>query len=105
MKLCMPKACSWTRIQPCFQSAILESEPENHTMRKLRHRISLKIFRWAIATIVTLSTLNPQLSTLFAQGTDFTYNGQLNDGGSPATGLYDLQFTLLSVLSGPGTVA
>jgi hypothetical protein len=28
------------------------------------------------------------------QGTAFTYQGRLNDGGSPATGYYDVQFTL-----------
>jgi hypothetical protein len=45
--------------------------------------------------LLTLSTLNPQLSTAFAQGTTaFTYQGQLNDGGSPANGSYDLQFSL-----------
>ena len=32
--------------------------------------------------------------TLRAQGTAFTYQGQLNDGGSPATGNYDLSFSL-----------
>ncbi|HXR06354.1 MAG TPA: hypothetical protein VN765_03430, partial [Candidatus Acidoferrum sp.] len=29
-----------------------------------------------------------------AQGTAFTYQGQLNDGGSPANGSYDLTFTV-----------
>jgi hypothetical protein len=29
-----------------------------------------------------------------AQATAFTYQGRLNDGASPATGTYDLQFTL-----------
>ncbi len=41
--------------------------------------------------LLALSTLNPQLSTVFAQGTAFTYQGRLNDGGSPATGLYDFR--------------
>jgi hypothetical protein len=43
--------------------------------------------------LLALSTLNPQLSTVLAQGTAFTYQGRLNDGGNPATGLYDLSFT------------
>jgi hypothetical protein len=34
--------------------------------------------------------------SLPAQGTAFTYQGQLNDGGSPAGGSYDLTFTLYS---------
>jgi hypothetical protein len=45
----------------------------------------------------------------FAQGTAFTYQGQLNDGTSPATGLYDLQFTIFdhgtngNLVAGPST--
>lgn len=44
-----------------------------------------------------------------AQGTAFTYQGVLSDGLAPATGVYDLQFTLWSAASGGsqvgGTVA
>ena len=46
--------------------------------------------------ILTLSTLNPQLSTLFAQGTAFTYQGRLNDGANPANGRYDLKLGLFN---------
>ena len=48
---------------------------------------------------------------LFAQGTAFTYQGRLNDGGSPANGNYDLSFTLNNaivsgtVIAGPITNA
>lgn len=35
-----------------------------------------------------------------AQTTAFTYQGRLTDGGSPANGNYDLQFTLWDALSG-----
>src|ERR1019366_5509524 len=34
------------------------------------------------------------------QGTAFTYQGQLNDNGAPASGNYDLQFTIFDVDSG-----
>jgi hypothetical protein len=44
--------------------------------------------------LLALSTLNPQLSTVLAQGTAFTYQGRLNDGGAPAHGTYDLRFKL-----------
>src|SRR5262245_57144893 len=37
-------------------------------------------------------------------GSSFTYQGRLNDGGSPATGNYDLQFTLFDAPAGTGTV-
>jgi len=44
--------------------------------------------------LLTLSTINFQLSTLHAQGTAFTYQGRLNNGTNPATGLYDFRFRL-----------
>lgn len=48
----------------------------------------------ALALLALLSTLNPQLSTAFAQGTAFTYQGRLNSGGTAASGSYDLRFVL-----------
>jgi hypothetical protein len=41
---------------------------------------------------------------VLGQGTAFTYQGQLNSGGSLANGLYDFRFSLYTVPSG-GTVA
>src|SRR5688572_13580368 len=46
-----------------------------------------------------------------AQGTAFTYQGRLMDGGSAANGIYDLRFTIYdaqtagSAVAGPMTVA
>lgn len=54
---------------------------------------------FASLTLVLLSTLGPQLSTLFAQGTSFAYQGRLTDNGAPANGIYDLQFTLYDALT------
>jgi hypothetical protein len=45
------------------------------------------------------SILNPQLSTLFAQGTAFTYQGELREGGAPANGPFDLRFTLFDAFT------
>jgi hypothetical protein len=53
----------------------------------------------AALALLALATLNSQLSTAFAQGTAFTYQGQLNNGSSPATGLYDFQFSLSNAAS------
>ena len=39
---------------------------------------------------------------LHGQGTAFTYQGRLNDGGNPATGLYDLRFGLYDAASAGG---
>jgi hypothetical protein len=44
--------------------------------------------------LLAISTFNGQISTVKAQGTAFTYQGQLNSNGSSANGVYDLQFTL-----------
>ncbi len=44
--------------------------------------------------LLALSILICQPSTAFAQGTAFTYQGQLQNNGSLANGSYDLQFAL-----------
>ena len=46
--------------------------------------------------LLALSTFNSQLSTVRAQGTAFTYSGQLQNNGSPASGAYNLTFTLFN---------
>src|SRR5215471_2757769 len=42
---------------------------------------------------------NARLSNCFAQGTAFTYQGRLNDGGSQASGNYDMEFYLRTAAS------
>ncbi len=39
-----------------------------------------------------------------AQGTAFTYQGRLNDGANPASGIYDLRFTIYDSTNNPGVV-
>ena len=39
------------------------------------------------------------------QGTAFTYQGRLNDGGPPAKGTYDFAFTLFGACSGGNALA
>src|SRR4030095_5529747 len=46
------------------------------------------------AAVLALSAIISQSSTGFAQGTAFTYQGRLNDNGSPAGGTYDLRFAI-----------
>ena len=48
--------------------------------------------------------LTAPLFTCSAQGTAFTYQGRLNDGGNPANGNYDLQFTIYDSTNIPGVV-
>jgi formylglycine-generating enzyme required for sulfatase activity len=54
-----------------------------------------KMFRYT-STLLLLATLISQASTAAAQGTAFTYQGQLQNNGSPANGLYDCRFKLYS---------
>src|ERR1039457_831208 len=50
--------------------------------------------------LLALATLNAQLSPVNAQGTAFTYQGRLNNNGTPVNGLYDFRFTLENAPSG-----
>ncbi len=40
-----------------------------------------------------------------AQGTAFTYQGQLQNNGSPATGIYDLRFTIYDAVTNGNLLA
>lgn len=51
--------------------------------------ISAKIYGLCLALLIVA-----QATAAFAQTTSFTYQGRLTDGGAPASGTYDLQFTL-----------
>ena len=64
---------------------------------------------FVVLTLILLAVFNTQLTTAFAQGTAFTYQGRLNSSGAVANGSYDLQFTLYTTnvtgtaLAGPVT--
>ncbi len=66
-------------------------------IRKLKHLIAITALLSAVCTAVS------------AQGTAFTYQGRLNDGASPASGNYDLRFTIYdapahgTISAGPAT--
>jgi hypothetical protein len=72
---------------------------ENKTAMKIEFAI-LVLKRAALLSL--LLTLDLQPSTLFAQGTAFTYQGRLNDGTNPASGIYDLRFTIYDSTNLPG---
>ncbi|HUC85209.1 MAG TPA: tail fiber domain-containing protein [Candidatus Acidoferrales bacterium] len=57
------------------------------------------------ATLLLLfATSSLETSTVFAQGTAFTYQGQLQNNGSPANGNYDLQFIVYNAGTGGSQV-
>ncbi|MGA2246260.1 MAG: tail fiber domain-containing protein [Verrucomicrobiota bacterium] len=55
--------------------------------------------------LLTLTTISSQLSTSQAQGTAFTYQGRLNSGANPASGSFDLMFTLFDTNTAGAIVA
>ncbi|MGP8234995.1 MAG: hypothetical protein ACLQVW_06270, partial [Limisphaerales bacterium] len=57
-----------------------------------------------IHAFVSILGLLSALGQAAAQGTAFTYQGQLNDNGTPANGSYDLSFGLFNVATGEKTV-
>ena len=48
------------------------------------------------AALLWFTVLGLPPSTCFAQGTAFTYQGQLQNNGSPASGSYAMTFTLFN---------
>jgi hypothetical protein len=66
-------------------------------------KTKLRIVGWIV--LLALSALNQPLSTAFAQGTAFTYQGRLNNGANPAGGIYDLRFTIYDAATNGNTVS
>jgi hypothetical protein len=58
-----------------------------------------------IVGLVGLLSLLGSATVAITQGTAFTYQGQLTDGGQPANGIYDLRFAIYANASGGSPVA
>ena len=58
-----------------------------------------------VLVLLAVSIFNAQLSTVFAQGTAFTYQGELQNNGLPAKGTYNLMFSLFNTSSGGSAIA
>lgn len=63
------------------------------------NRKSLLLMAAAMGSLLTTNV------PVWAQGTAFTYQGRLNDGGAPANGLYDFRASLFTSISGGSTWA
>jgi photosystem II stability/assembly factor-like uncharacterized protein len=57
---------------------------------------TMKIKSFTLLALLAFSTLDLQFSTARAQGTAFSYQGQLQNNSQPANGTYDFFFTLYS---------
>ena len=58
------------------------------------------ISKWL--ALAVLATFSLQPATIVAQTTAFSYQGRLNDNGSPASGVYDLRFAVYDSANSPG---
>src|ERR1700733_7260106 len=63
-------------------------------------RVNQKNFRWLLCLAVSICGIE----TLCAQGTAFTYQGQLATNGAPANGNFDFQFSIYDSTNNPGTL-
>jgi trimeric autotransporter adhesin len=60
----------------------------------------------ALSVLATIAGISLTLVTpAFAQGTAFTYQGQLQNNGSPASGAYNLTFSLFNINTGGVAIA
>jgi hypothetical protein len=65
----------------------------------------MKINRIIAITLLGISTLDHQLTTVLAQDTAFTYQGRLTENGVAASGIYDLRFAIYDLGAGGSLVA
>jgi len=66
--------------------------------------MKIKLFAYSFAALALLSAFNGSLSTAFAQGTAFTYQGQLTNGTNPVTGLYTFKFDTFPTSTGGAAI-
>ena len=86
------------------------NKQKNRVAQRKREIVkSQTAFKLGALAWLALLIFNLARATTFAQGTAFTYQGRLNDNGSPANGSYDLAFKLFATnrngttLAGPAT--
>src|SRR5258706_12147850 len=58
----------------------------------------------AFLVVVLLVTIHSPLSALLGQSTAFTYQGRLNSAADPASGNYDLTFSIWTNSTGPAQI-
>jgi UDP-3-O-[3-hydroxymyristoyl] glucosamine N-acyltransferase len=65
----------------------------------------LSLRTWLTPGALALAVFSLQPRPASAQGTAFTYQGRLYDSGSPACGIYDLEFTLCDAVTNGNCIA
>src|SRR5208283_5578753 len=88
---------STSREHPTTNHQTNERHPTSTRHWNLKFGASLVLGAWCLAL--------PLCETAFAQGTAFTYQGQLQNNGSLASGTYNLTFSLFNTNTGGTAVA
>jgi hypothetical protein len=87
-------------LTPCLSPS--DSPPRSAWAKRGRERVAagrVRRFRGARRILTALALLLSAVGAA-AQGTAFTYQGQLQNNGSPASGTYNLQFFLYTNSTG-----
>lgn len=71
--------------------------------KRFHRQTYVKFMKIKIHTLVAIVACLTGFNEVFAQGTAFTYQGQLTAGGVPANGSYDMAFSLFSAATGGAT--
>ncbi len=86
-------AISYSQDSSSFSEALAKTFDGKHPCKLCKFVAEESRIR--LLSVVTLSSLLTAAAPTFAQGTVFTYQGRLNDGGSPANGTnYGMVFYL-----------
>src|SRR5258706_14944064 len=86
-----PRLKKYLKILCISSPPILLNLYEMDSLTLRNERVATRLC-FLIIALALLSTLTSQLSTAFAQGTAFTYQGRLANSGAAASGNYDLRF-------------
>lgn len=83
-----------------------KADTSESVMKNTQHRTNAIHMKITVVFFLTaLGWLHPFQLTAAPLGSAFTYQGKLEYGGQPASGLYDFQFALHDAVTGGNTVA
>ena len=114
----LPSSLVWDKARPALlrrtrpegssrrrKSCLLIARPKTQNESQNHPSIMKSKLRtmFVLPALLALCALHSALSTAEAQGTAFTYQGQLQNNGSPANGNYDFEFSLYTNAAGTGT--
>src|SRR2546421_2792134 len=82
------------------------ASPEERARRETKSKRKITMaMKNKIQLIIGTLSLFSAVHYLNAQGTTFSYQGQLTDNGSPANGSYDLRFALFDAVTNSSAVS